>query len=124
MDYKIWKAAILVDDLETAEKFYADKLQMAVVQRNLNTVYLDAGGIQLELISKALFEGDERLGKTGLHHLSFRVKDIDKACEELNEKGIGIIKGPIDRGNGLRIAFFDGTDNVVLQLYELNASRE
>ncbi len=65
------------------------------VARNLpeaNLSQLDAGNVRLEL--------------------------IDKTAADLKQKGVVFIKEPVDRGAGLKIAFFDGHDGVNLQLYE------
>jgi len=115
----IWKVALLVEDLDSSLDFYSNTLGMKIVQRKAKSVHLDAGAIRLELIAKEVFQGEERLGKPGVHHLSFRVDDIEKKAEELKLEGVKFIKDPIDRGGGLRIAFFDGQNNVNLQLYEL-----
>ena len=115
----IWKVALLVEDLDSSLDFYSNTLGMKIVQRKAKSVHLDAGAIRLELIAKEVFQGEERLGKPGVHHLSFRVDDIEKKAEELKHEGVKFIKDPIDRGGGLRIAFFDGQNNVNLQLYEL-----
>lgn len=116
----IWKVALLVEDLDAATDFYTNIMGMKIIQRKAKSLHLDAGGIRLELISKDVFAGgDERLGNLGVHHLSFRVDDIEKTTKELKAKGLKFIKEPHDRGGGLKLAFFDGLNNVNLQLYEL-----
>jgi len=115
---EIWKIALLVDDIETAEDFYAGLLGMEVISRSPRSVHLNAGSVRLELIRKELFEGDERLGKTGMHHLSFKVDDIEKETKKLKAKGVQFIKEPFEIVEGLKLAFFDGLNNVNLQLFD------
>ena len=119
---KIWKIALLVEDIEAAEKLYAEVLGMEVIDRLSyegigEVVFLDAGNVQLELIPKAFFEGEERLGIPGVHHLSFKADDVEKSAEELKAKGANFIKEPFDAGKGMTLAFFDGLNGVNLQLF-------
>ncbi len=119
---KIWKIALLVEDMEAAEKLYTEVLGMEVEDRLSlgeagECLFIDAGGVKLELIPKAAFEGEERLGKTGVHHLSFAVDDMGKATAELKAKGVEFIKEPFEALPGLTLAFFDGLNGVNLQLF-------
>ncbi len=119
---KIWKIALLVDDMEAAEKLYAGVLGMKVIERLPlgeagEVVFIDAGGIRLELIPRAAFEGEERLGILGVHHLSFEADDVEKAAEELKAKGVDFIKEPFEALPGMTLAFFDGLNGVNLQLF-------
>jgi catechol 2,3-dioxygenase-like lactoylglutathione lyase family enzyme len=119
---KIWKIALLVEDMEAAEELYAGVLEMEVFERLPlgeagEALFIDAGGVQLELIPKAAFEGEERLGVPGLHHLSFKVDDVGKATEELKAKGANFFKEPFEAVPGMTLAFFDGLNGVSLQLF-------
>ncbi len=115
---KIWKIGVLVEDLQAAEDFYAGKLGMEVVLRGPRSIYLDAGGVRLELIKKEAFEGDPRLGVPGVHHLSFQVDDINQETEKLKGKGVKFIREPFEIRPGLKLAFFDGLNKVNLQLFD------
>ena len=119
---KIWKIALLVDDMEAAEKLYAGTLGMEVIERIPlgdigEAIFVDAGAVTLELIPRAAFEGEERLGKPGIHHLSFKVDDVEKAMAKLKAKGVDFIKEPFEALPGLTLAFFDGLSGVNLQLF-------
>ena len=119
---KIWKIALLVDDIEAAEKLYAGVLGMKVIKRLPlgeagEAVFIDAGGVRLELIPRAAFEGEERLGVPGVHHLSFEADDVEKTAEELRAKGVDFIKEPFEALPGMTLAFFDGLNGVNLQLF-------
>ncbi len=118
---KIWKIALLVEDMEAAEKLYTGVLGMEVIERLPlgeagEALFIDAGAVRLELIPKAAFEGEERLGITGVHHLSFEVDDVEEAAAELKTKGADFIKEPFEALPGLTLAFFDGLNGVNLQL--------
>lgn len=116
----IWKIGLLVEDLKIAEDFYAGVLGMEVISRSPGSLSLDAGAVRLELINKETFQfkDDERLGKLGVHHLSFKVDNIKQVTERIKAKGITFLKEPFLRRPGLQLAFFDGLNNVNLQLYD------
>ena len=115
---KIWKIALLVEDVEAAEELYSNVLGMEVIQRfPSGAIFLDAGDVKLEIIPKKLFEGDDRLGVPGVHHLSFKVDDIVKTFQELKGKGVRFIKEPFELRKGLMLGFFDGLNKVNLQLF-------
>ncbi len=115
---KIWKIALLVEDLDAAEEFYTKVVGMEVTSRGPRSIYVDAGDVKLELIKVEAFAGDERLGKPGFHHLSFSVDDIAKEAEKLKQKGAEFIREPFERTKGLQLAFFDGLNGVNLQLFD------
>ena len=119
---KIWKIGLLVEDMEAAEKLYTEVLGMELIERLPlgeagEVLFVDAGGVRLELIPKAAFAGEERLGITGVHHLSFEVDDVEKAAEELKAKGADFFIEPFEALPGMTLAFFDGLDGVNLQLF-------
>lgn len=117
---KIWKIGVLVEDLKTAEDYYTGILGMEVISRGPTSIHLDAGAVRLELINKGtfLFKDDERLGNLGVHHLSFKVDNIQEETEKLKAKGLTFLKEPFLRMPGLQLAFFDGLNNVNLQLFD------
>lgn len=120
---KIWKIALLIDDMKAAEKLYTEVLGMKVIERLSlgeagEALFLDAGNINLELIPKAAFAGEKRLGITGVHHLSFKVDNVEKTAEELKAKGVEFVKEPFEALPGMTLAFFDGLDGVNLQLFK------
>ena len=119
---KIWKIALLVEDMEAAEKLYSEVLGMEIIERLPlgeagEALFIDAGGIQLELIPKAAFGDDERLGVPGVHHLSFKVDDVEKTAKELKAKGAEFFREPFEAMEGMTLAFFDGLNGVNLQLF-------
>lgn len=119
---KIWKIALLVEDMNEAEDLYVNKLGLKLLERlDLGdageALFLDAGNVNLELIPVKAFEGSGRLAIPGVHHLSFKSDDVEKDAKELKEKGIKFIKEPFEALPGMTLAFFDGTNGVNLQLF-------
>jgi len=119
---KIWKIALLVEDVKEAEELYAGVLGMEIIERLPlgeagEALFIDGGGVQLEIIPKAAFAGEERLGVTGVHHLSFKSDDVEKDAEKLKAKGIEFVKEPFEAMPGMTLAFFEGLNGVNLQLF-------
>jgi catechol 2,3-dioxygenase-like lactoylglutathione lyase family enzyme len=119
MVHKIHKIAIITDDIEGAVQFYTQKLGLTVLERFENEddedyVFLDAGGILLELMPQKTMGQDP-----GFHHISFDVDNIEDSAQELKDKGVTITKEPFDvgGGTGIKLGFFEGPNQMNLQLF-------
>lgn len=120
MGHRIHKIAVVTDDVEGAVQFYTEQLGLTVLERFANQgdedyVFLDAGGVILELMPQ------KSMGvEPGFHHLSFRVDSVDQSARELEARGVKITRPPFDAGGetGIRLAFFEGPNQLNLQLFE------
>ena len=119
MVHKIHKIAIISDDIEGAVEFYTQKLGLTVVERFENEddedyVFLDAGGILLELMPQKTMGQDP-----GFHHISFDVDSVAGSAQELKDKGVAMTKEPFDvgGGTGITLGFFEGPNQLNLQLF-------
>ncbi len=119
MVHKIHKIAVITDDIEGAVAFYTQKLGLTVVERFHNDddedyVFLDAGGILLELMPQKSMGLDP-----GFHHISFDVDSVKDSAQELKDKGVTITKEPFDvgGGTGITLGFFEGPNQLNLQLF-------
>ena len=80
---------------------------------------LDLSGVTINL--RVTQENEKILdsGKTyGYHHIGINVDDIDAKYEDLKGKGYAFSVAPKDIDETLRIAFFDGPENVTLELLQ------
>ncbi len=119
MVQKIHKIAIITDDIEGTVEFYTKKLGLSVVERFPNEddedyVFLDAGGILLELMPQ------KTMGQpNGFHHISFDVDSVEDSARELKEKGVAMTVDPFEvgGGTGVTLGFFEGPNQVNLQLF-------
>jgi methylmalonyl-CoA epimerase len=107
---------VAVSDLERATALYEDTFGMPVVHRETVTsqgveaVLLDVGEGHVELLSPL---GPETVvGRfiskrgEGLHHVAYRVGDIDATLVELEEAGVQLIDSEARPGiRGSRVAF-------------------
>lgn len=80
---------------------------------------LDLSGVTINL--RVTQENEKILdsGKTyGYHHIGINVDDIDAKYEDLKGKGYAFSVAPKDIDETLRIAFFDGPENVTIELLQ------
>lgn len=122
MVHKIHKIALVTDDVEGSVKFYTETLGLEVIERfpvedGEDYVFLKAGDMILELMPKKSMQAEE-----GFHHISFRVDSVDANVQNLKGKGVPIEKEPFDAdAGGIRLAFFKGPNDMLLQLFERDA---
>jgi methylmalonyl-CoA/ethylmalonyl-CoA epimerase len=107
---------IAVEDIDTALPVYRDSLGLPVVHREtvaeqgVDAALLDVGESHVELLQPLTTES--AIGKfisqrgPGLHHVAFRVGDIDRTLSELKAAGMRLIdERPRTGIRGSRIAF-------------------
>ena len=60
-----------------------------------------------------------KLGRyQGLDHLALNTDDFDATLSDIKRHGIAIWTGPLDVGNGQRMVFVNGPDNVKVEILE------
>ena len=119
---------IAVKNLDEAVKFYESLGFKAsgyevVAEQKVKVAFLPCGDSELELLESTEPDGPiarfiEKNGP-GIQHVAIRVDDIDKALEELKEKGVRLIDQTPRYGAGnARIAFVHpkATGGVLLEL--------
>ena len=92
---------VAVEDLDSAIALYAEQLGMTLVHREtvgeqgVEAVLLDVGDSHVELLSPlgpetAVGKFLERRGP-GLHHVAYRVEDVEETLRQLSEAGMRLI---------------------------------
>ncbi len=84
------------------------------------------GANKIELIEYIRPEGqrvDSRSCNPGIAHIAFVVEDIQKACQELNRKGIKLVNPPVwasgNEGSGRwGVCYLKGPDDITVELIE------
>ncbi len=107
---------VAVQDIETALLLYRDALRMPQVHREtvsdqgVDAVLLDVGDAHVELL--APLGPDTAVGKflarrgPGLHHVAYRVADIEETLRQLSAAGLRLIDEQPRIGiRGSRVAF-------------------
>jgi methylmalonyl-CoA epimerase len=117
---------VAVEDIDAALALYRDALGMPVVHREtvteqgVDAVLLDVGDAHVELLQP--LGPDTAVGKflarrgPGLHHVAYRVADIEATLRQLSEAGLRLIDEQPRVGiRGSRVAFLHpGATNGVL----------
>lgn len=128
---KIDHIGIAVANLDEALKFYEEVLGIKCVgtevveEQKVKTAFLPIGDTEIELLESTDKEGPiakfiEKRGQ-GIQHIAYRVDDIEKALEEVKEKGIRLIdEKPRKGAGGAKIAFLHpkSTFGVLIELCE------
>jgi len=122
---------VAVPDLEAALELYEGTLQMPVAHREtvpeqgVEAVLLDVGTTHVELLrplapDTAVGKFLERRGP-GLHHVAYRVEDIDAELARLDQAGVELIdREPRTGIRASRVAFLHprATGGVLSELVE------
>ena len=123
--------AILVEDIETALKFWRDQLGLSlthiedVPSQHSKVAFLPAGEGEIELVQPT--DPDSSLAKVlekrgeGLHHICFEVEEIEAVLAMLNSQGVKLInETPLELPNR-RMAFIHpkSANGVLVELYEI-----
>lgn len=122
---------IAVEDLDAALALYEGNFQMplahreTVTEQGVEAVLLDVGSSHVELLAPLGPETPigkflERSGP-GLHHVAYRVDDIDAALAELERQGVRLIDAEPRIGiRGSRVAFLHprATGSVLTEIVE------
>jgi methylmalonyl-CoA epimerase len=123
--------AIAVRSIEAALPFYAGGLGLDrhvvedVPSEGVRTCFLETGETHVELLEP--LGDDTPVGKflarrgEGLHHVAFRVRDIEEAMRRLKAEGYALLsEAPKPGARGSRVAFLHpkGTHGVLYELVE------
>lgn len=100
------------EDVPAVSAFYRDALQLREVFRDDVSTVFGLGGTTLNVLAvAAAFEvvapvRPAPLGTTPRMLLSLWVEDVDAVCQELQERGVVLLNGPVDRAWGKRTAAY------------------
>jgi len=130
---KIDHIGIAVKDLEGAMSIYRDifglefKGTETIKEQKITLATFSIGGVKIELIKPTHPDGsiEKFINKRGegIHHIAYRVENIDKSLKELSGKGITLIDEKSRIGaDGAKIAFIHPKDmkGVLIELVERN----
>ena len=128
---KIDHLGIAVKSIDAGKNFWTDALGLSyegsetVAEQKVTTAFFPVGESEVELLESMSPDGPianylEKKGE-GVHHIAFRVDNIESALKELKEKGIRLIdEKPRNGAGGARIAFLHpkATNGVLIELCE------
>ena len=118
---KFLHAMIRVLDLDKSLKFFIDDLGLKEVRRKevpkgkFTLVFLttEEGGPEIELTYNWGEKDPYSIGRS-FGHLAFQVEDIYQKCEELQNKGVAILRPPRDG----YMAFIKSPDGISVELLQ------
>jgi methylmalonyl-CoA/ethylmalonyl-CoA epimerase len=128
---KIDHLGIATESIAEGEKFWTDALGIAcegsetIEEQGVTTAFFPVGESEVELLEPTTAESPVAnfLSKkgAGIHHLAFRVENIESALNELKQKGVRLIDEVPRRGaGGAKIAFIHprSTNGILIELCE------
>jgi methylmalonyl-CoA/ethylmalonyl-CoA epimerase len=128
---KIDHLGIAVNSIEDGKNFWVDALGLefegseTVEEQKVTTAFFPVGESEVELLESTAPDGPiakflEKKGQ-GIHHVAFRVENVEEALAELKEKGIRLIdEKPRMGAGGAKIAFLHpkATNGILVELCE------
>ena len=128
---KIDHLGIAVNSIDEKKSLWEDALGLhfegeeTVQEQKVTTAFFPVGESEVELLQSTEDDGPvakfiERKGE-GIHHVAFRVENIEEALEELKAKGVKLIdEKPRMGAGGAKIAFLHpkATGGVLIELCE------
>jgi methylmalonyl-CoA/ethylmalonyl-CoA epimerase len=128
---KIYHLGIAVNSIEDGKNFWTDALGLefegseTVEEQKVTTAFFPVGESEVELLESTAPDGPiakflEKKGP-GIHHVAFRVENVEEALAELKEKGIRLIdEKPRMGAGGAKIAFLHpkATNGILVELCE------
>ena len=112
-----WPGAIsaitlFVEDLEAAKRFYREVFELPVTFEDDSSTVFRFGETLVNLLKTSEAPGLVEPATVATRDAGVRfqftlgVDDVDAMCEELKERGVDLLNGPMDRPWGIRTASF------------------
>jgi catechol 2,3-dioxygenase-like lactoylglutathione lyase family enzyme len=116
---KIFANCLLVNDFEKSMIFYRDVLGLKVNSQDGKFADFKMEGTSLAIFEKsaatAMFSRENMRAGGGVI-LAFQVIDVDKTCNDLKSKGVGIFEGPKTTEWGQTVAYFKDPDGNIWEV--------
>lgn len=124
---KLHHIAIICSDYQKSKQFYTEilgfKIENEVYRQERKSYKLDlslGGQYSIELFSfPNPYQRPTRPEATGLRHIAFGVKDIEKEIQFLTSKNITTEPIRIDEYTNKKFTFFSDPDYLPIEIYEL-----
>ncbi len=124
---RLHHVAIICSDYDRSKHFYTEilgfKIDNEVYRQERSSYKLDLSLNGQYLIELFSFpnppQRPTRPEATGLRHIAFSVKDIEKSIEFLISKNITVEPIRIDEYTGRKFTFFNDPDNLPIEIYEV-----
>jgi catechol 2,3-dioxygenase-like lactoylglutathione lyase family enzyme len=113
---------LFVDDLPAVTAFYRDVLRLEAVHHDDVSTVFELGGTLLNVLAVSAAPDvvaparPVAVGASPQMLLSLWVEDVDAACRGLQDRGVVLLNGPVDRAWGKRTAAFTDPAGAVWEL--------
>jgi catechol 2,3-dioxygenase-like lactoylglutathione lyase family enzyme len=103
---------LFVEDLEAAKRFYREVFELPVAFEDDNSAVFRFGETLINLLRTSEAPGlvepaTVATGDAGVRfQFTLGVDDVDAMCDELKDRGVDLLNGPMDRPWGIRTASF------------------
>jgi catechol 2,3-dioxygenase-like lactoylglutathione lyase family enzyme len=125
MIYRFHHIHLLCSDLETTIDFFIGMLGAKLAARQkfggADGASLDLNGTTVNLRvagENETVHADAPLPVYGYHHMCVEVDNVDAAYQELTDKKVEFIVTPRNTPDNLRVAFFKGPDDIVIEVLQ------
>ena len=124
---RILHSMIRVNDLEESIKFYSEILGMKLLREKeypegkFSLAFLGYGNETENTVIELTYNWDKNHYEHGsaFGHIAIEVDDIYKACEEIKNKGVKVIRDPGPMmGSSLLLAFIEDPNGYKIELIE------
>ncbi|CAM3543426.1 VOC family protein [Paenibacillus lupini] len=122
---KITEITLFVEDLQRSKAFYQETFKLAIIYEDQNCAVFNYGNTNINLLNQSnaleLIEPAPvgHGGDGARFQFTIQVPDVDRVCDELEERGIKFLNGPITRSWGRRTACFADPDGHVWEFAQL-----
>lgn len=120
---KLSGVTLVQERLDEAKRFYGEVFELHVAFEDENNVVFKIGGTILHLLdvraAPALIGPGPVAAPSAAHRaqLAIQVDDVDELCQQLAERGVRILSGPMDRAWGIRTANFEDPGGHLWELW-------
>ena len=109
---KVNVVTLFVEHLQEAMSFYEDVFGLSSVYDDEHSAVYEFGNLSINLLK--ISEAPELIAPAKVASLesgsrfqfTLRVANVDAVCEELKQRGVALLNGPMDRPWGVRTACF------------------
>ncbi|SDW14442.1 VOC family protein [Paenibacillus sp. CF384] len=122
---KITEITLFVEDLNRSKAFYKETFKLAILFEDDACAVFDYGNTYINLLNQSnaneLVEPAPvgRSGDGARFQFTIQVPDVDRVCEELKERGVQLLNGPITRPWGRRTACFADPDGHMWEIAQV-----
>ena len=107
---------LFVEDVARAKAFYREVFELETVYEDDNSAVVKFDNLIINLLD--VTQAPELIAPTlvaststgSRFQFTVSVSDVDAACEELAQRGVALLNGPMDRPWGIRTASFTDPD--------------